>query len=519
MRFRAASGGVVLLTLLLAAVAVAAVLVGGAQDLGLLAMLIAVLAVAGIALAVTGHRLERARARHADHERQLLTLLEAMTEAITVFDRNGQVMDRNPAAVALFDLYAPDEPVAQFLLKWQFIAEDGSMLPPDEHPLATAMRTGEVGRHVVGIRKRSDNAVRWLSMSLTPIRAGTEVIGYVSCSTDITERAETIRTLRILTAASERLSSSLIPSQVMHAITAAASEIASAVGEEPRRAAVLTVDKGKLVTQAEHDPHASTGTGEPVDLADQPHARQAIETRRPVNALIHPDDFGPTGAAAVRRLGVKNGAMIPILEGTEVVGLLAIGGRQRALVSESQMRALTTLVGIGGLALSNAIAHQRVEALARTDALTGAGNRRALDERLAQLERSRFALVVVDVDDLKSVNDLHGHEAGDDLLVAVAAALAAELRAADLLTRVGGDEFVALLPDCDAHAAMELGERLQDAVARLRFSWGSASVSVGSAAGPPGVDPAVTARAADRALYAAKASRGERGPGTMRVSA
>ncbi|HEY8755382.1 MAG TPA: GGDEF domain-containing protein [Candidatus Dormibacteraeota bacterium] len=145
--------------------------------------------------------------------------------------------------------------------------------------------------------------------------------------------------------------------------------------------------------------------------------------------------------------------------------------------------------------------------LVRTDPLTGAGNRRALEDRLAHMPRTRFALVAVDVDDLKKVNDAHGHPAGDDLLAKLAAVLAAELRPSDVLVRTGGDEFVALLVDCDARGAVELAKRLQRATTQLRFAWGTPSFSVGSAAGAVGDPPQAVAAAADRALYAAKRVR------------
>jgi diguanylate cyclase (GGDEF)-like protein len=194
-----------------------------------------------------------------------------------------------------------------------------------------------------------------------------------------------------------------------------------------------------------------------------------------------------------------------------VFAVLAVSGRQHALITVPQLERLKTLAAVGELALSNAEAHELLAGLVRTDPLTGVGNRRALDDRLANMPRTRFALVAIDVDDLKKVNDAHGHASGDDLLVKVAAALGAELRPADVLARTGGDEFVALLVDCDANGAVELGKRLQLATAQLRFAWGTASISVGSAAGAAGDAPQAVAEAADLALYAAKRDSKARG--------
>jgi diguanylate cyclase (GGDEF)-like protein len=196
-----------------------------------------------------------------------------------------------------------------------------------------------------------------------------------------------------------------------------------------------------------------------------------------------------------------------MIKSDHVFAILAVAGRQRDLVSGAQLQRLKSLAAMGELALRNAEAHAQVEELARTDPLTGLGNRRALEERLHHLPRTRFALLALDVDDLKKVNDSHGHDAGDQLLASLAAVLAAELRAGDLLARTGGDEFVALLSDCDARGAVELSLRLQRAASLIRFPWGTAGISVGSAAGSSGDAPEEVAKAADLALYAAKQAK------------
>jgi diguanylate cyclase (GGDEF)-like protein len=175
-------------------------------------------------------------------------------------------------------------------------------------------------------------------------------------------------------------------------------------------------------------------------------------------------------------------------------------------VSQLQVEHLKTLATIGALAFANASAHSRAEALARTDPLTGIGNRRMLADRLGQLGRQRFAIIAIDVDGLKVVNDTHGHDAGDALLSGVATAMNKELRPPDVLVRTGGDEFVALLIDCDAEGAVQCTLRLQRAVRQVAFSWGAASVSIGSAAGGPGASSIDVATRADQSLYIAKQS-------------
>jgi len=104
--------------------------------------------------------------------------------------------------------------------------------------------------------------------------------------------------------------------------------------------------------------------------------------------------------------------------------------------------------------------------LARTDPLSGLANRRGWDEQLdrelAQARRSGrpVSVALLDIDDFKGYNDVHGHQAGDRLLVAAAAAWQGQLRDGDMLCRWGGDEFAALLPDCSEDEAREIISRV-----------------------------------------------------------
>jgi diguanylate cyclase (GGDEF)-like protein len=158
------------------------------------------------------------------------------------------------------------------------------------------------------------------------------------------------------------------------------------------------------------------------------------------------------------------------------------------------------------------------QARAATDPLTGLGNRRLVEDALARLvAQSRrtgegFAVAMIDLDRFKSVNDTHGHEAGDALLVAVADALNAETREYDIVGRRGGDEFIVLLAGLDGTAAVGVMERCRGSIAGLRLGspaiTTTASFGVAAAVGGDVGDPSALVRAADDAVYEAKARGG-----------
>ena len=155
--------------------------------------------------------------------------------------------------------------------------------------------------------------------------------------------------------------------------------------------------------------------------------------------------------------------------------------------------------------------------LARTDGLTGLPNRRSYDERVAAEWRRAaelglpLALMIVDADHFKQFNDRFGHQRGDDVLRAIADCLRRAQPAGGLGFRIGGEEYVVLLPGLDAARASEVAERVRRAVVNLQIAHapeigGVATVSIGVASSEPGAGEAPDAVfvAADAALYAAK---------------
>lgn len=151
---------------------------------------------------------------------------------------------------------------------------------------------------------------------------------------------------------------------------------------------------------------------------------------------------------------------------------------------------------------------------ARTDPLTGLANRRAFNDLLerecALYERYRdpLALLAIDIDHFKRLNDRAGHPAGDNALVALAAVLTARVRRGDIVARTGGEEFTIVLPDCPTSEAQHRAHVLRAVIAKDSAAWPNPiTVSIGVAGFPDHAEsPAGLIDAADTALYAAKAA-------------
>jgi diguanylate cyclase (GGDEF)-like protein/PAS domain S-box-containing protein len=156
-------------------------------------------------------------------------------------------------------------------------------------------------------------------------------------------------------------------------------------------------------------------------------------------------------------------------------------------------------------------ANARLKELASTDGLTGLYNYRHFREAMASAyafgmrRGERISVAMLDLDAFKAFNDAFGHQAGDDVLCQVAAALRASVRRYDLVARYGGEEFVVLLPSTDADGARTVGERMREAVEQQHWLLRPVTISVGLATSGEDLDDMSELVAnADRALYHSK---------------
>ena len=222
-------------------------------------------------------------------------------------------------------------------------------------------------------------------------------------------------------------------------------------------------------------------------------------------------------ARAPRRDPLPN-VVLPALFALACLGLLIYASREHVPGLGVGIAAAGVAVAIARTALTfravRSLAEHRREA--RTDELTGLANRRSFNESLARATGGRqadagFAVLLLDLDDFKDVNDTLGHHYGDELLRLVAPRLRQAVRSDDIVARIGGDEFAVLLPGADGERAGQVAERLR-AGFRRPFRLGpraqSITASVGIALAPEdGADPIQLLQHADLAMYEAKTSR------------
>lgn len=215
--------------------------------------------------------------------------------------------------------------------------------------------------------------------------------------------------------------------------------------------------------------------------------------------------------------GVVAGSMavLPLLRGTTAIGAIVVGATQLGVLRALEIRNGSVLSALAVNALEASWELAETSRRSRTDALTGLWNRRHFDEQLERVlnETDRFggssALVLCDLDFFKRVNDTYGHDAGDAVLQQVASVLRDGVRTVDVCARLGGEELALILPQTSMDGAMELAERLRQAVEAAAVPHDGVTirvtVSMGVAIYSAGSDGKGTLfKRADENLYAAK---------------
>ena len=424
---------------------------------------------------------ERVRERAAEADRRAdrlrdekargRAIIDTANEAFIAIDARGRILDWNPAAErtfgwsreraigsALVDLLVP----ARYRAEWERALadlvrqDDGSML--DRRLVLRAL-------HREGCEMTCEAAI-----AAIPAEEGKRA--FSAFVHDITDRATAEEEVRAR-------------AEDMSVVARVARDLASVTDAPAARSAIceaaLDVADAKVAILFEPDAHGRelvstliAGThAAPIRLpftGQRSGAAVAFSSGQPffvADAVGHPT----VSQKQVQDLGVASALWQPVLRNGVPIGVLTVAWGEPV---EELPERLSSLMGLlaaeAAVAIERADLLLRLEVVARTDDLTGLANRRAWDEQLP-LELARggregwpVCVAMLDLDHFKDFNDKLGHQAGDRLLKASAAAWRAQLRATDILTRYGGEEFVVLLPNCALERAVEVIERLRSVI-------------------------------------------------------
>jgi diguanylate cyclase (GGDEF)-like protein/PAS domain S-box-containing protein len=403
----------------------------------------------------------------------LLAALDAVEVGVLVVDAQLGVLATNAAARRTLGFDPPSLAADQLAVAgWEVVREDGSPFPIMERPTQRAALAGETSEGVlVGLRRRG--VVHWMRVTARPRHdpADGRLVGAVITWTDVTERRAGQQALL----------------------------------ESEAHFRLLAQNATDVIARLTPDARASYVSPASVDVLGW-----TVEelTGRTMLELVHPDELD---------------------EVTDLYLELLRTGRQQEfrcrvrhkdghwVWCETAARAVHDATGaVAELQTSTRDVTVRVEAehrlarLALADPLTGLANRSALLQELEDLLDARrpLALLFLDLDRFKVVNDSLGHSAGDELLRTVAGRLAGTCRDQDLVARLGGDEFVVVADGMDEEAAVALAARIQRVLASPVDVAGHElvmSASVGIVATPGTGDPETLLREADVSMYRAKA--------------
>ncbi len=454
------------------------------------------------AMAVLWTKIDHARrgvvAEIAAERDAIAAVRGAVQDGVAVLDRSGRVAEANTRLCQMTG------------------ANDTDLIgvpPPWMSALADDF-TGEADIEIVG----PDGDTRLVILSSSALAEGTGTAGWVHILKDVTDRKRADLEFRDRAAEQDVL-------RRVATVVARGAEPSEVFDLVAREVALMLGAEAGLVTR--FDPAAERGVDvgvwmSPDSTAERPPARVPLDGGAPTALVFRSgeaarvDDFSGIDLKTAEVLtghGYRGGVAAPVAVGAVRWGAVAALTTRDGGLPEGSEQRIGRFAELVGLTVANADARARLASQAATDPLTGLANHRQFHERLeqeiarARAEDGELALVVLDLDRFKEVNDAFGHQVGDEVLAAAARRLAGEARFGELVARIGGEEFAWILPGSDGINAWRAAERARLAVAATPFAGGVGAItaSAGVADLTQASDAGSLLRLADGALYWAKA--------------
>ncbi len=428
---------------------------------------------------LAGIAIERRRAESALRvsEARFRGLFEHVVEGVYQSGPDGRLKAANPALVRMLGFASADELMALDSTRSLYLFQE-----VQAELKARLLRDGEIRNAEFELKRPDGRLITVVENARVVHDAAGTVQGFEGTLWDITERRRA--------------------ELAVHAEKERAQVTLQSIGD-----AVITTDAAGVIDYL--NPVAEQLTGWTLDEA----RGQALDS-----VLRVVNEANQESAENLVARCLKEGRVIL---GNDQAALVARNGREVAIqnsaapIRDREGRLLGTVVVFRDVSrerrLRRALSYQ-----ATHDALTGLLNRREFEHRLhAALAETRgdsaveHALVYVDLDQFKVVNDTCGHPAGDRLLKQITSLLQTRVRTSDTLARLGGDEFGILLQDCALEQAMKIAEGLRQSIREFRYEWAGQQIKIGASIGIVGIDKtsesvAAVMSAVDVACYAAK---------------
>jgi diguanylate cyclase (GGDEF)-like protein len=296
--------------------------------------------------------------------------------------------------------------------------------------------------------------------------------------------------------------------------------IARAVGADDCALSYWDQASDRVVTLGYHPPERREALNATYALDDYPATKRVLLEQRAELIDVADATADESEVRYLASINQRSMAMVPLVAAGRTIGLIEVTSTRAAAFDDRSVELATMLAGEAAMALENARLYDQIRHQALHDGMTGLANRVLFRDRVEHaVERCRrnggnVAILFVDLDDFKTLNDTHGHARGDEVLAAAAGRVSEVLRPSDTAARLGGDEFAVLIEDViDEADALAVAMRLADALRQplpLGHSTVRVAASIGVALGGSGGETTDDLlRNADVAMYAAKqTSRG-----------
>lgn len=456
-------------------------------------------------------------------ERDLLSsIMQTSVAAIVLLDPEGRIVFANDRAERVLGVSRPEAEQRLYNSpEWRITDYDGNSMPDQDLPFRRVLESGESLFELPMAIEWPDRTRKCLLVNGAPLRDESGAITRIVCQvSDVTERVLIQRDMAWAAqadASMASLSGELLAEHIsLEDISAHALTHAMRLTQS-RRGCVsyITPDSGRVVSSMlAWDDLSQADTG---PAPAQPDCAAglwvwALAHRRPLLTNATAEDMpmlltpaAPDAATVHRFLAV------PAWLGDHLAGQIAVADSSRDY-AQRDLDLLARLASVYAMGLRRKWDEDRLVYLSTHDGLTGLHNRSYFEQQMSQMTQAgqaTVAIAVVDVDNMKSVNDSRGHAAGDELLRRAAQVLKSTFRAEDIVARIGGDEFAVLIPGARIPELTRIAARVQEQVAlhNAQQPGTPLSFSFGIATGQPGQSLADVLKQADASMYQDKASR------------